>query len=138
MAMVITAGTFHHHIREFATRGNFELIIEGLNANPALIDVLDAQGRTPLLSATKHGHLELVNLFLDRGPHTLFTPYSYNGSIPIHFAAQNGHQNIFWRLIEAVPQPHPQEIIQHIVFLNDENQTPLYFAGASGNLELFM
>ncbi|KAB8219196.1 ankyrin repeat-containing domain protein [Aspergillus novoparasiticus] len=65
---------------------------------------------TPLLLAAEHGNTSVVRLFLDQ-PAIELDQVSYNGRLPLSYAAENGHEEIIGLLLSrgayTETSPHP-------------------------------
>ena len=51
----------------FAAREGYAVIVSKLIEKGAVVDIADDFGNTPLLLAVKHGHIDLVNMFINQG-----------------------------------------------------------------------
>lgn len=54
------------------------------------MNLADQKGRTPLLAAAEHGHINTINLLLEKGAN--FLAVDVKGRTALHEAAQNGHE----------------------------------------------
>ena len=54
------------------------------------MNLADLKGRTPLLAAAEHGHINTINLLLEKGANYLTV--DLKGRTALHEAAQNGHE----------------------------------------------
>jgi len=90
---------------EAARDGNVEALRSGLDADPSKLTVRDAPYQWTLLhKAAQHGHLDVVNLLLDRG---LDVNALENGdhTSALHWAAAAGHAGVVRRLLAAGVDP---------------------------------
>ena len=54
------------------------------------MNLADVKKRTPLLAAAEHGHINTINLLLEKGANYL--AFDSKGRSALHEAAQNGHE----------------------------------------------
>ncbi|GFS56364.1 hypothetical protein NPIL_568051 [Nephila pilipes] len=105
--------------------GNLE-VVKYLMDSWANLHVKDTVcGRKPVHIAAREGHIDVIELFLNRG--VKVSDADENSWAPLHYAAWNGHQ----RVIEF--------LLSNGVDVDDTNKngwTPLHCAAGSGNLEI--
>lgn len=86
----------------------------------------DGDGETPLLSAARAGHTEMVKFLLEKGAKILADNY---GETPLHSAAKSGHSEIVKLLLEYGADINAK-------LSKYENYTPLYCSIQKGHLDV--
>ncbi|KAG3111579.1 hypothetical protein PI125_g9001 [Phytophthora idaei] len=73
--------------------------VEALLRNPSNdVNLVDADGRTPLMSASEHGHTEVVAILLEKGANS--NDQLPNGFSALHIACENGHTGVVQLLLD--------------------------------------
>jgi Ankyrin repeats (3 copies) len=94
-----------HHFAEGGKLAHVQAILEKY---PKLLDARRAQelgkpshgdGHTPLQTAARHGHDEVVALLIRRGAN--LNAADGSGYTPLHLAAEGGHLDVVKRLVKA-------------------------------------
>ncbi|KAK9836163.1 hypothetical protein WJX81_006036 [Elliptochloris bilobata] len=67
------------------------------------VDAIDVEGCTALHQASRHGHLQVVEVLLRHGADA--RAEDLRGNTPAHLAAAKGHLAILTALLQAVPTP---------------------------------
>ncbi|MEO1219038.1 MAG: ankyrin repeat domain-containing protein, partial [Bacteroidota bacterium] len=98
---------------------------EQVNQLVASLDTLDRNGRTPMHSAAKNGHLEVVKYLKGQGA-KVGTPDKH-GRTPMHSAAKNGH-------LEVVKYLKGQGA--KVDTPDKHGRTPMHSAAKNGHLEV--
>lgn len=78
--------------------GKTSRLAELLDRRPDLIDARDVAGETPLHEAARYGHVDAVELLLDRGAEV--DARGGDGSTPLHYAAAWGELAVVERLLD--------------------------------------
>ena len=81
-----------------AKKGDVECLKAILEVHPALSEIGDLRGTTPLHVCAYHGHLECVKYLLDEGKSKVLK--DKDGATAVHFAAASGHTDCLKVLIE--------------------------------------
>lgn len=125
--LLITAGLQAGEIHYAALAGDLNKVKTLLEADPALLESKDQDGRTPLLCSCSPPawKIEIVNFLLDKGANV-----NVNGILrftPLHFATFVSKQNlgIIQRLIDKGADVNAQ---------GDNGITPLHYAAIMGDL----
>jgi uncharacterized protein len=84
---------------QYGTRPDAKALIE-----QSPVDILDGEGRTPLLYAAFHGDSDLIRWLLERG--ATVNHQDRNGYSPLQCAAQNGHLEAVVLLINSGANPN--------------------------------
>jgi len=109
---------------ELAFDGNIAEVRKKLRTQPALLNIRDGDGRTPLHHAAQSGNMALCNLLLELGADV--NESNVGGHIPLHFAAFSGHCEAIIALLEAGAGIDHQGL---------DGSVPLHFACGQGQLE---
>ncbi|XP_063927813.1 uncharacterized protein LOC135140978 [Zophobas morio] len=99
-------------------------IFELLWKNNVDVDISDGDGINSLHWASKHGHLKMVELLVNKCDRLIFEK-SISGVMPLHFASENGHNRIVEILLEKgadIDEP------------DDYFGTPLCWAASEGHV----
>lgn len=103
-----------------AEKGDLETVKEILKTNPLIVNKTDSDGYTALHRASYSGHLEMVELLLQRGGNIHST--TDDGWQPLHCAVRWNNLEISKRLIAKKA---------NVNALTKGRQTPLHFASIS-------
>lgn len=114
---------FAGEIHQAARKGDLAAIKMLLEKNPALIDIKDSQGSTPLHYAAALGNEEVVKLLLERGAN--IDAGSSAGDTPLHWAAYSDRILIVGLLIDKGAR---------IDAVNPNGVTPLHMAASAGHV----
>lgn len=99
-------GKLEYHLIHIASlRGYTEIVEILLKKDPGLLNIIDSEGKTPVICAAVCGHKELVNYLVNMGADlTLVTNNDINsdyyGYSAIHWATDEGNKDIVELLIE--------------------------------------
>ncbi|KAK7996380.1 Delta-aminolevulinic acid dehydratase [Apiospora arundinis] len=105
-----------------AANGTNPQLARILDAEPAMIDSLDLDGRSAISAAAENGHCATVELLHKRGG--LIDVTDGNGETALWWAARNGHIHVVERLLE----------LDASINVGDaDNQTPLCAAAQKGH-----
>jgi len=75
------------------------------------VEALDTRERTPVMYASKNGHLEVFDLLVHyRARIDVIEKKRWT---PLHFAAKNGHHKLVRRLLELGVAPNPDGLRPH-------------------------
>ena len=66
------------------------------------VNALDAEGRTPLHHAVMRGHLQIVDILLEKGGPALLLSKDILGCTPVHLAAVQNQVTLIRRLVTAL------------------------------------
>jgi ankyrin repeat protein len=91
----------------------------------AEVDLRDWLGQTPLLKASRSGHVGISRALIDRGANVNARKYNYWS--PIHYSADHGYLGIVELLIEHGADVHA---------LNDEGQTEYQLSLRKGHRKI--
>ncbi|KIV86312.1 hypothetical protein PV11_01930 [Exophiala sideris] len=122
-----------------AVRGNTSTIELLINRHGKLVNVADANGRTPLLSTIYADHEDTALKILEE-PTVLWkeTRENFRQRTALHVAALRGRESVVDRLLELdadIPRNEAESHEALLTSVQDENGvTPLCFAAASGHL----
>jgi ankyrin repeat protein len=111
-------------IMEQAEVGNLEGVKAKLRVQPALLNIRDGDGRTPLHRAAESGNMELLEMLVEMG--AIVNAENEQGHIPLHFGAFAGHVDSLSMLLDKGAW------IDHI---GKDGCVPLHFACGQGKLE---
>ena len=106
-----------------AARNNLTGIVEQLVRRGANVNQAVISGTTPLCSAAKRGHLQVVRILL-QAPAIAVDQATDDGVTPVAIAAQEGHKDIVRLLLMKGADPN----IKHVSGI-----TPLHLAGMCGH-----
>jgi len=73
------------------------IVLQGADVNAR-----DAEGRTPLHHAVMRGHLQIVDMLLDRGGPALLLSKDILGCTPVHLAAVQNQVTLIRKLVTAL------------------------------------
>ena len=154
---VFFANGFPQDIHRAVSKGDLEKVESLLKENPLLVNIEDANGRTPIFTAITRRNPEMVKFLIDNG--ALVRVGDSNLRAPIHFAGFNNDTSMIALLLEngavidtraigaATPLIHSslfnsyemsRFLIEHAADINiqcNSLTTPLYFASLNNNLE---
>ncbi|GAB2217658.1 hypothetical protein Droror1_Dr00000861 [Drosera rotundifolia] len=106
---------------------NADLLATMLNSQPALMDMYDEEGRTPVAYAAFIGYLVAVRYFLDKFPDYVYK-VDKDGSFPIHKAAQGGRVLVMKEFLSRFPSMTNM--------LNQKGQSILHMASRRGKADM--
>ena len=66
------------------------------------VNALDAEGRTPLHHAVMRGHLQIVDILLEKGGPALLLSKDILGCTPVHLAAVQNQVTLIRKLVSAL------------------------------------
>jgi ankyrin repeat protein len=95
------------------------------------IDVVQSALQSPLHLAALYGQIEEYQRFCREFIENM-SPRTVDGSMPLHFAASNGHSEICRIIMNMIDEKNPK---------NEDGNTPLHFAansGYSGTIQILM
>lgn len=95
-----------------------------------IIQLTDSYENSPLHTAAKAGHVNIVDLLIKKGAD--IRAKNGEGYTPLHLACANGHTDVATALINAPLFVKDYEINR----TNNAKNTPLHLAAKAGNLEL--
>ena len=107
----------------YAARNNLTGIVEQLVRRGANVNQAVITGTTPLCSAAKRGHLQVVRILL-QAPAIAVDQATDDGVTPVAIASQEGHNDIVRLLLMKGADPN----IKHVSGI-----TPLHLAGMCGH-----
>ncbi len=101
--LTLTHSLTHHSLTHSLTQhvvGNLEEVerLTDARTGTALVDPLNADGTSPLLSAAMMGHTSVVDLLLEQGANPELA--GLNGANALHVAASMGHVPVIRTLIK--------------------------------------
>lgn len=79
-------------------QGETEIVKEQLDSGNFDVNSADGHGRTALIKAAKHGHLDIVKLLIEQGADV--NARDNRGTNALYWASCNGHSRIVEALIE--------------------------------------
>ncbi len=112
-------------IHDAARRGEMAEIVRLIEADGAVVDLRDGNGRTPLFTAAFAGRSEAVALLLASGAGLEMG--DRNGRTPLHAAAGKGHEEAVALLLSQGVAVDARDIV---------GETPLYMAALKGREEV--
>ena len=111
---------------EAAALGDGHRTAEILDNGLADVDVVNADGYSPLGLAVYFGHLEEARLLLDRGANPNAISANDMAVMPLHSALAGGHKEIAALLLARGAEPDEP---------NGDDWTPLHYVAESGDIE---
>ncbi|KAL0049995.1 hypothetical protein WJX82_002341 [Trebouxia sp. C0006] len=85
-----------------ATQKGDDVEVAALLAQGADVNARDAEGRTPLHHAVMRGHLQIVDMLLDKGGPALLLSKDILGCTPVHLAAVQNQVTLIRKLVTAL------------------------------------
>ena len=112
-------------IHDAARRGEIAEIVRLIEADGAVLDLADRNGRTPLFAAAFAGQSDAVALLLASG--AALDASDRSGRTPLHAAAGKGHAEVVALLLSQGAAVDARDIV---------GATPLYIAAGKGRAEV--
>ena len=84
--------SFNDTVWNHAFRGESEALLNALSEAPFLLNALDENGQTVLLTACTFGHTETVEMLLSKNPD--INVCDHQGNSPLHLLCMEGHENL--------------------------------------------
>jgi ankyrin repeat protein len=112
------------NIMDLSEDGDLQGVIKKLDVQPALVNVQDGNGRSPLHRGAESGNMELIRLLLDRGAE--INAENVGGHTPLHFGAFAGHVEVLRVLLDNGARIDHQ---------GKDGSVPLHFACGQGKME---
>ncbi|MGE3318552.1 MAG: ankyrin repeat domain-containing protein [Candidatus Berkiella sp.] len=100
-------------------------VLEKLIQNPALINIVDSTGCTPLMRAAANGNVNTFFRLIEKGADS--SVRDFHGNTPLMLAAKNDHLELCNALIDKGADVNAK---------NNDGNTPLMLAAANGHLKL--
>ena len=97
LAQVKAACALHRTHVALPARSMFSLTMQGADVNAR-----DAEGRTPLHHAVMRGHLQIVDMLLEKGGPALLLSKDILGCTPVHLAAVQNQVTLIRKLVTAL------------------------------------
>jgi ankyrin repeat protein len=82
-----------------AREGKADVVRALLSANDVNVNIVDAEGNTPLIEASRFGHDDVVRVLVERGANT--KTQNKEGQTALMLAVRNGHDDVVRILKEA-------------------------------------
>ncbi|TVU27438.1 hypothetical protein EJB05_30048, partial [Eragrostis curvula] len=110
-----------------AAHGHEQFCKEAVALDPSLLEAVNAEGETPLLTAVKYGHVSLARVLVElcrdhELRNTVMWAQDDDGCNVLHHAIRSGHRELTLELIAAEPA------LSRAV--NQYNESPLFIAAA--------
>ena len=112
-------------LHDAVAAGDLDTVTTLLDAAPALLDVRDATGMTPLLTAIAHNRPAMATLLLNRG--AAVTAANLQGQTALHLAAATGQRDLLEVLIGRQARLNAKTLL---------GQTALHLAASAGHTEM--
>ncbi len=108
--LTCSTSLFSAPVHDAAIAGEIDEVISLIEHDPAMLEIRDEIGASPLYYAASEGHLELAGRLIERGAEV--TVATSDGLTPLHWAALRGHLDVCRVLLENGSDVNARSLVQ--------------------------